>query len=354
MAKKNKASNRSRAKRQAKRAEKRAKKTGTAKKPIPLWKLKEQLVAFLERHYDQTANVRVDVDLPVLDANPPRTRQCDVVVDTGAAPRVTRAIVEVQKRKAKPSINDFEGWVVKMRQVGAQHLYCVSEAGFPKSILQRAAQLGPTVRLINFAKVKDGSEPLPSTIASPELQMVTYDQLRGAQFEFIHLVRVDPKRDQSAPPDPHAKILRLGEHEISLTDIIDRHLFEKPANLEALPRAGSFSLRIDLSASGHLLAKTHDDQWIALKRLSVLVDLTTTVAPIQWEDARYEQLGAGTLAWALSGKCTLHGETIEVVAPLRQVSPGCFTIGRPMAISDHDLFFAIDSQGYRVAKFQQE
>ncbi len=45
-------------------------------------------------------------------------------------------IVEVQKQNRKPTLNEFDGWIAKMKQVGANQLICVSEQGFPASIVE--------------------------------------------------------------------------------------------------------------------------------------------------------------------------------------------------------------------------
>ena len=128
----------------------------------PNWKLKEKIVTIIERHLEHDAVVERDRNLPVLTSKSGRTRQCDVVITEGAKPRQTISIVEVQDRGSKPTINDFEGWVTKMRQVGAQHLICVSEQGFPSSIEERADELGPTIRLLTLKQLEEHSSPFPS------------------------------------------------------------------------------------------------------------------------------------------------------------------------------------------------
>ena len=80
------------------------------------WKIKEKVVAIIEQHLDKGAKVLHDVNLPVIDSPSSRTRQCDVVIIQGKDPRITTSIVEVQKRKTKPNINDFNGWLTKKRR----------------------------------------------------------------------------------------------------------------------------------------------------------------------------------------------------------------------------------------------
>jgi len=126
-------------------------------KDPPEWKLVEEVAARLEAALAPHAVVSSNVQLPVLGSS--RRRQCDVVITMGRPPRETVSIVEVQKRKAKPDITTFHGWLQKMREVGAQHLICVSEAGYPASILEEVSQrIGPTVRLLTLSELQDINE----------------------------------------------------------------------------------------------------------------------------------------------------------------------------------------------------
>lgn len=102
--------------------------------PKQSWKIQEEVVGLLEKHLSPDARIQVDVKMPVLGSKSGRTRQCDVLVEEGDEPRMTRTLVEVQERDAKPDELTFDGWLKKMRQIGAQHLVCVTESGFPVSI----------------------------------------------------------------------------------------------------------------------------------------------------------------------------------------------------------------------------
>jgi hypothetical protein len=126
------------------------------KKPVrnkatrePHWKTVEKVVALLEKSLAPEARVRHNVKLPSLATGHPE--QCDVVIEMGQEPRVTRTIVEVQKRKERVKPNDFRGWCQKMREVGANRLICVSAKPFPRSIKDKVAkELGPAVLLVRF------------------------------------------------------------------------------------------------------------------------------------------------------------------------------------------------------------
>lgn len=117
--------------------------------PEPNWKAAEKLVAAIEKSLAPDAIVEHNVQLPVLGQK--RSRQCDVVLRAGKKPRDQLFIIEVQQRGSKPDINTFGGWLRKMEEVGASGLICVSEAGFPDSIIQDVAErIGPKVKLVTL------------------------------------------------------------------------------------------------------------------------------------------------------------------------------------------------------------
>jgi len=136
----------------------------------------ERVAGLLERALAPGTTVHHDVNLPDL-TNPPHERQCDVVVTSGIPPRTTRTIVEVQRRGKKVEVGHFDGWVTKMRDVGAQHLVCVSATGFPASIIAKAARLGPTVRLLTLKEITRDS-PLLAGLFSRPFRMIVYDTER--------------------------------------------------------------------------------------------------------------------------------------------------------------------------------
>lgn len=75
-----------------------------------------------------------------------------------------------------------------MREVGAQHLFCVSKAGFPMSIKEKADEVGPTVRLITFEELAQDAASLPVGTFTDELTVIPYERLDGFEMDFAHLV----------------------------------------------------------------------------------------------------------------------------------------------------------------------
>ena len=138
----------------------------------PSWKAAEKLVAAIEQSLAPGAIVEHNVQLPVLGQN--RFRQCDVVLRVGRKPREQLFIIEVQRRGSKPDINTFGGWLRKMDEVGASGLICVSEAGFPDSIIQDVAnRVGPKVKLITLDPKNETSAGMPFYLV-PEIVRSTY------------------------------------------------------------------------------------------------------------------------------------------------------------------------------------
>lgn len=130
------------------------------------WRSAEKIAAMLEQVLTPDATVQHNVFLPVIGKPSRRARQCDVVITYGNEPRQSIAIVEVQKRKTKPDITTFHGWHRKMQEVGAQQLICISELGYPQSVIDDVAtRIGPTVKLMilqDFERKKyDGIVMLP-------------------------------------------------------------------------------------------------------------------------------------------------------------------------------------------------
>ncbi len=124
------------------------------------WKFTEYLVQLIEKSIDPDSTVEHNAFLPDLTSTNGTTRQCDIIIRKGTPPRETITLVEVQDRIEKVELNQFQGWVSKMKDVGAQHLICVSRAGFPDSIKEKAKQSGNTIRLVTITKTDANKIPI--------------------------------------------------------------------------------------------------------------------------------------------------------------------------------------------------
>lgn len=122
-------------------------------------KFLEQIVHAIEQLIAPDAVVEQNVELPILSSKSGCTAQCDIVIRSGKKPRETITIIEVQDRSKAVDINDFRGWVQKLEDVGAQHLYCVSRNPFPESIKEKVALSGNTIKLITLKELEPGQIP---------------------------------------------------------------------------------------------------------------------------------------------------------------------------------------------------
>ena len=297
----------------------------------------------------------VDVKLPVLTSKSGRTRQCDVVVEEGAEPRITRTLVEVQKRGSKPDETTFDGWLNKMRQIGAQHLVCVTESGFPTSIKERAQELGPTVRLLTLKQLEAGNWPIPPARYSDTMRIVTYERLVQVTYDHYHLVRIDPSK-QSEQPDPFAEDLRIQGRLVSASDVMDWHLFGHPKNVAVLPAGQKIRLQVDFEGGleSDLEHLTHDGNWVGLNHLVLVMDLSIEDVDVEWAMHSYSQLDWGDVAWAIRAKATVFGKNMHLAIPLKQQAPGEYSLGRPMAMSDHQMFLAAGDLGLKADQLRDE
>ena len=315
------------------------------------WETREKVIAIIERHLSQDAKIERDVRLPVLYSLSDK-RQCDIVISDGEEPRQTISIVEVQKRRTKPSVADFDGWYQKMRDVGAQHLICVSEKGFPKSVDNKVDRIGPTVRLLTFRQLEKSGWPIPSSFFSENLENVRYEKLNGIQMEYQHLVRVN----KIQLPNPFDKIFRINaEKLVSINDMMDWHLFRIPKNLSELPRNQLITLTVNFKPNfGELEFLTPESSWVMLKKLIIQIGLIIQEEMITWESATYEQKGWGEIGWVLKGNAVIDGKKIEIVIPLKKTIPGEYVMGRPITLSNYDTFVSLGEKGFKSEQFKDK
>lgn len=302
-------------------------------------KLREKVVTILERHIDQGARVSCDVWLPVVSDPDMEPRQIDVLIETGTDARPTKTIVEVQDSKSKPKPTEFDGWLKKMEEVGAQHLMCVTKAGYTKTILKKAANRGPTVRLFTLEQLEvAGGNILPPAIMSNDLDLVTYGRLLGIKIDPVHIYQMHPDINPSQPPDPHYKMLIPSgrDDSVSATEVTDWHLFAHPNNVKELPHTGEmFTLKYgyecDPAAPWKFITKTG---WVPLKRFDISIELSVRSHPITWEHNYYAQVGKGEVGWILKGTSTYDGKDTVFYLPLRKEGDGLYSAGRATAMSE--------------------
>ncbi len=323
----------------------------------PDWKRKEKIVAAIESRLGNGAKVLWNQQLRVLASKSARKRQCDVVVIHGEAPRQTTSIIEVQKRGCKPTIGEFGGWLEKMREVGAQHLICVSEEGFPASIEEKADEVGPTVRLLTLKGLDQGKLEGIGFEAHPKLQNVRYDKVEGLMIEPLHPMRIDPSKPQGEMPSPFEKIFRQADgKKLSINDLLDWHFFGNPRNTAELPRNEEIVVSVNFEGWEPFKGLEYNsfaDSWAHLKKLTINIRLLISEHEIDWSAETYEQVKWGEVAWAVRGRAEVSGQDFDLISPLIKDANGQYRLQRPVTISEHDAFFAIGDIGGMATKLHE-
>jgi hypothetical protein len=275
-----------------------AAKTRTTKKRPPSPQLVEKVAAMVESLLDPTAKVRHGVFLPDL-INPPHKRQCDVVVEAGPKHRPTRTIVEVQRRGKKVEVGMFDGWVSKMHAVRAQHLVCVSSVGYPKSVVDKAAKLGPTVRLVTLKELESGT-----TILQGSLGGIVLRQSQTTDFYDIHFKVKDPARVRQGTvvgPKQQDPAFRAPSGEVLSLNQVAQRLVNNDPVMDSIP-PGTYRRSY---VTVEQLTSLHDEAiGPFLLQFEVDVVVHQDVVPCEVREYRQEE---DALAWVLLGECPRQG-----------------------------------------------
>ena len=291
----------------------------------PEWRLVERVAALLEQALIPTAKVEHNIWLPVLGTR--RKRQCDVVITFGDIPRQTIAIVEVQKRNRKPNINTFHGWVQKMREVGAQHLICVSVLGYPRSIVDEVAQrLGPTIRLmtltqleqqiigdiLNLSPVLTHRQPTISIVGRPVVRLETKNEASHSEVIAFNAI---------------AKNFYLGNNEekLGLFELINRHLAETTDHLAEDNIRGPITYTFDLAQAfaEEGLWLLNKDKSYPVAEFTLTINIEYKIHEIKADILAYEQeFIDGVVAWIYAASGLIDGEAISVRLVFRADADG--------------------------------
>jgi hypothetical protein len=241
-----------------------------------------------------------------------------IVIRTGNVPRQTITIVEVQSRNRKVEITTFDGWMSKMREVGAQHLICVSTLSFPESIKEKAKQSGNTVRLITLTRT--GFERLPLDIFQVEMHYhkVKYNILSNDMFTIM------TGKNQPILPPPFTtddKIFRVNKSDelISLDNLIIEYIYRK--NVQALCR-----LKVSLppQKSYQLFMKIRGRYMKVFIKFDIQAKISKYMPKVSLYN--YEQVNDGTLAWIFEGELNLPDKKVIVRLPAITSDDGTYTI----------------------------
>lgn len=258
----------------------------------------EQLVRLIEQSIAPDAVVEQNVKLPILSSKSGATAQCDVVIRTGKPPRETITIVEVQDRQSPVDINTFRGWQEKMKEVGAQHLYCVSRHPFPESIREKAALSGNTVKLITLTKLDVDAIPLNFFERLFLYQDVDIPYARKKSFRFPSL-RGDNHKEKRETAIRELAELKTNDLKFSfcppqLLALSTICINQVSAEADLSPEMKSIHLGFDRPFFFFLST----GEWVLIQ-LEVEFTSVSKLTKIPHSIMSYDQLEDGTLAWVV-------------------------------------------------------
>lgn len=267
------------------------------------WLTIEKLVQLIEKSISPDSKVEHNVKLPDLTSVSNAKCQCDVVITTGNAPRQTITIVEIQSRNKKFDITFFKGLIQKMRDVGAQHLICVSTEGFTSTIKEKAKSLGGTVRLIKLTKHSTNNLP------------VNFSNLKFTDDRPVYDFNENPRIVFKRMGGKETKInLGLGNckfilnnisalrREFGIKELVEDYFESNQPEIDGL-------YKVKLPKIGESLTIEHLDMLLEVENFewNIFVKIRRNDIPIFAYS--YEQEEAGPIAWVLEGISTIDGET---------------------------------------------
>jgi hypothetical protein len=279
-------------------------------------KFLEHTIEVLEHSISPEAKVERDVWLPNLISKISKKRQCDIVIRTGKPPRETITIVEVQDRIKKTSIGEFDGWVTKMKAVGAQHLICVSRHKFSDSIREKALQSGTTIRLMTFC---DDPNKIPQDFISPHIN-IRYPIYKSLSYINLFITNEFDKLNSDGL-NLDTKIFQVNNDFLSLNDFIDGAL--SSGNFpEDCPK-----LDIKLGkGTASIFNATIENKIYDLDKIEFHVELEYDQIDVPISIITYEQEASGAIAWMLEGRVIMNEEEVIIKIPVHKVDNGFYEI----------------------------
>jgi hypothetical protein len=261
----------------------------------------EKLVQVIEQLIAPDAVVEHNVHLPVLTSRTGRTVQCDIVIRSGKKSRETITIIEVQDRKKAVDVNDFRGWLVKLEEVGAQHLYCVSRNTFPESIKEMAALSGTKVKLITLKELSE--DQMPYNFFKVSFYYNEFDVMATRKRETIFceeqlnhlgLTITEVQHDLRSLKTNDLKFSFDQQHVTALSTLCQSSIdITKKVKLNSFTRMFGYDER-------HPLFYLYKDHFIKVK-LTVEFQFKSQKVKVPVSLISYDQDEDGALAWILEG-----------------------------------------------------
>ncbi len=277
----------------------------------------ELLVNLIQKYIEPDAIVEHDIHLPVIGSTSGRKRQCDIVIISGPKHRKTITIVEAQDRISQVDINTFNGWLIKLDEIGAQHLICVSRLEFPESIKEKAISQGNKVKLINLKDADPAEIPLSFLksnfkyynyetieVIAPKITFTKADTISLGIFEFINTFI------ESKNMDLNSMIFSYDKKELKSIYTICR---DSCKNL-SIDGSGSEVLEFDKVNDPPLFFNidgkfTRIGMRLEFKWKNEVIEYPVSILS-------YEQQSDGSLAWIFEGKYDTPGGHLSFKVPL--------------------------------------
>ncbi len=283
-------------------------------KALTNWKLVEKVVRLLESALAPDAEVKHNQKLH--DHSSGGGRQCDTIVFMGAAPRQTITIVEVQDRADPLGIQDLEGFYQKMQSVHAQHLICVTIAGFTEQALGFARNKGPSIRLVKLAELEKSNWPI--NLAFGRMGLLEQDpkpvgcHVKGSRFDDFAL----EKSPGAAQIDLQAKVFKFQKHGEPGRVITASDVFRSAVDEMQFYRHLEKPIRVKMARR----FDQKDRLWVKLGKrtfcvghIELEVEMRTHLKYFPLTMHSYEQVDyQGALAWAAVAKAELNGKPVHV------------------------------------------
>ena len=262
----------------------------------------EHLVKLIEKSLDPSATVKHDVKMPILKSPSGLTAQCDIVIWQGKPPRETITIIEVQDRNRPVEINDFRGWKQKLKDVGAQHLICVSNHEFPPSIKEQVDLSGNTIRLIRIDTLKDiNGFPINlfnTKFSINDFLITSYDKVRLSNSKkFIKI-------------DKDFKCLSYDKINLFSLEKLCYDSFRPDGEA----RKGNSKLKFTSNTNNKLYY--HYPQKIIEVDLEVIINWQIDIINVPVKTLTYEQNEFGVLAWVIEIYHIRRNKIIDIKIPV--------------------------------------
>lgn len=282
------------------------------------WKKTEKLVSVIEKFLTPDSRIEHNHWLPVVGSH--RKRQCDNVIFIKSGNKEIKYLVEVQKRKGKVAIGTFEGWVKKMQRVDAQGLICVSEKGFPKSIIEEVKNHygSNTITLITLKEVDKLINPeniILDLTYDVKQKKFTYGNMTAPLFseEAANINHQFSENEKIFISDTNPEPFSINQLVLQvISDTTNEPDFMQAINSGQLGRKGI--INFVLGTNDNIYALVGDKKVKLLDwKFSVLVSIADVPYTVDTKKFSYHhEIVGNALAWIAKTELKYENETVQV------------------------------------------